>query len=95
MEFSKTKYDEAFTDFMEGKGNGCPSVEVCEILMRYNPQVNKACLDAVKNKKHSISIMPYGDSIVIANDPVYKGPFTTTMDITLDSHKTLVHFDRN
>ena len=95
MKFSKDKYDNAVNDFINGNGTGCPSKEVCEILMRFDKSIQEECLKAVKNNLTSISIMPYGESIMIAKNPVYKGPYTTTMNITLDSHTTLVHFDRN
>ena len=88
-------YNNAVIDFLEGKGEGLPKTNHCEYLIRYNKEINNFVMKSLKKKIRSISIMPYGDSIFFAENPIHTGSCTTTMDITTSDHKMLIHFDRN
>ena len=96
---SDKQYTDAVDDFVYGKGKNLPSSEVCEILIRNHPVVNKFVSEAITKKLDRISIMPYGDSLQCWENPEFTGCTSTTVTI-LDpkgSGKVIleVNFDRN
>ena len=95
MEFSQEDYNCAVSDFLEGNGEGLPGVKTCKVLMHFHKGINNKIKNSLEEKLDSISVMPYGDKVIFAENPVYQGPFTTSMYIESNGHRMDVHFDRN
>lgn len=89
---------EATEDFVQGKGGATyPNKDHCTVLIKQYDPISNAVKDALHSGCRSLSVMPYGDQLVIVKDPVYLGSFTTTVSVTdPKTGATLnVHFDRN
>ena len=93
--FDETVYNEAINDFLDGNGSGIPDTNHCEYLMKYNKAINNKILKSLEKNKKSISIMPYGENIMFAEDATYSGPYTRNMYVEKDGHRMEVYFDRN
>ena len=86
----------AIEDFIEGKGTGIPSREVCVTLIRqYRPIGGKIAEHIYDPKVKSLSFMPYGSELIIAINPIFKGQESITLPISLNGSSIDVTFDRN
>ena len=89
--------DSAIEDFVEGKGKGIPSYEVCEKLVE-TEDFNGLIVEAIKKGIKKMVFMPYGESLMIAYEPIYTGPCSTSIVYTFKEDpekKIVVCFDRN
>ena len=94
MKFVQAEYDNALDDFNNKKNP--PSKQTCEILMKYHPVIREECQKALDEKLNSISIVTFGEKIIVIKNPVFMGACTTvTIMSEIDSHKTRVHFARD
>ncbi len=86
----------AIEDFIEGKGTGKPSREVCVTLIRqYTPIGGKIAEHIHDPEVKSLSFMPYGDDLITAINPTFIGHESITFPISLNESSIDVTFDRN
>jgi hypothetical protein len=90
-----TDYNNAVDDFINGNGKGIPKSHICEILMQYDKNISEYINQAFKKKLKAISVMPYGECVVFAENPVCYGRCTQSMWISTKDHKMMIYFDRN
>ena len=95
LENIEKQYNIAIDDFMYGTNFGKLSPKNCELLMRYNENIRNCLNKSLKKKLDSISIMPYGKDIIIAENPSYIGPYSQEMYMINKDHKMIIYFDRN
>lgn len=86
--------ENAYEDFVDGKGTGIPSYEVCSALIStedFNGLVVKAINKGIKK----MAFQPFGGSAVVVYEPIYTGPYTQTLQYKLEDKRIIVCFDRN
>ena len=88
-------YNIAVDDFINGNGEGIPKPHICKILMRHNKNICEYINKAFIKKIKAITVMPYGEDIIFAENPIYNGRYTQSMWISTKDHKMIVYFDRN
>ena len=90
---------EAIEDFVNGKGpNERPNPEHCRLLINYYKPLNDKIVNYFKQNIKSISVMPYGDEIIFAVNPlpICIGSLTTVIRVTNKEGKSMdIYFDRN
>ena len=95
LENIEKQYNIAIDDFMYGTSLGKLSPKNCELLMKYNKNIRNCLNKSFIKKLDSISIMPYGTDIIIAENPSYIGPYSQEMYMANKDHKMTIYFDRN
>ena len=86
----------AIEDFIEGKGTGKPSREVCVTLIhQYTPIGGKIAEHIHDPEVKSLSFMPYGNELITAINPIFIGRESITLPISLNGSSIDVIFDRN
>ena len=95
MDLNQAKFDEAVNDFLIGNGKGLPDHKHCEILIHHHEVINKLITDAFNKKLKVIYIIPYGDSILLLENTILRGYYTTNMLIETEEHKMNIYFVRN
>ena len=94
MKFVQADYGDAVDDFNNKKNP--PSKKTCEVLIKYHPAIREECQKALDEKLNSISIVTFGEEIIVIKNPVFMGACTTaTIMSEIDSHETRVHFVRD
>lgn len=84
----------AVIDFVDGKGTGVPSFEVCSTLLQTD--MIKDIVKKASNKDiKKIAIQPFGESLISVNNPVFTSQNTRFMECKLNGKPIIVAFDRN
>ena len=95
-EDNRPELKNAIEDFIEGKGTGKPSRDLCLILIRqYIPVGSKIAEHIHDPEVKSLSFMPYGNELVTAINPIFIGHESITLPISLNESSIDVTFDRN
>ena len=71
-----------------------PPYEICEKLVE-TEMFKTSIIKALNKKARSISFQPYENDMVIVYDPVYIGPYTTSLTYNIDDKTITVYFDCN
>ena len=90
---------DAIEDFINGKGGSeRPKYEHCHTLINYYKPINDKIVECFKREIECISIMPYGEEIIFAINPmpICIGNLTTVIKVENSCGKSMnVYFDRN
>jgi len=84
----------ALIDFVDGKGTGIPSFEVCSALLQTD-MIKNIVTKALNKDIKKIAIQPFGDSLISVNDPIFTSQNTRFMKCSLNGKSIVVAFDRN
>jgi prolyl-tRNA synthetase len=84
----------ALIDFVDGKGTGVPSFEVCSTLLQTD--MIKDIVKKASNKDiKKIAIQPFDESLISVNNPPFTSQNTRFMECMLNGKSITVAFDRN
>ena len=92
-----TELQDAIEDFVNGKGHGPPKYNHCKLLINYYKPISNKIIDCFQRKIKAICVMPYGDEIIFAINPmpVVISGFSILINVEIQGESMDVYFDRN
>ena len=86
------EYEEALRKFCDPQSRGKPPVEICTILAQnHMDTIDKAAKEGVR----TIRFAPWGDRLIICNNPLTCSADTTYLQKTVGIWQITVAFDRD